>query len=134
MCNASNYIVGAVLGQQKKKKRHVNCYVSRTLNSAQCNYSATEKKFLAIVFVLDKFRSYLLGSKVIVFFFWSCCPQIFTSKEGIQTETHMLDSFIARVLFGNQGSKRSWQLCGRLFEQTYAWIRIIVIAETFPDE
>ncbi|RDX84353.1 Retrovirus-related Pol polyprotein, partial [Mucuna pruriens] len=31
------------------------------------NYTTTENELLAIVFVLDKFRSYFLGSKIIVF-------------------------------------------------------------------
>ena len=96
MCDASKYAVGVVLGQQNGKKSHVICYASRTLNSAQCNYSTTEKELLAIVFALDKFRSYLLGSKVIVFF-RSCSPQVPIGKKGIQTETHTLDSFVARV-------------------------------------
>jgi hypothetical protein len=55
MCDASDYVVGAVLGQRIDKLPHVIYYSSRTLNDAQLNYSTTEKKLLAAVFSLDKF-------------------------------------------------------------------------------
>jgi hypothetical protein len=67
MCDASDYAVGAILGQRVDKLPHVIYYASRTLNDVQLNYSTTEKELLAVVFVLDKFRSYLLGSKVIIY-------------------------------------------------------------------
>ena len=67
MCDASDYVVGAVLVQRKDKKPHVIYYASRTLNSAQMNYTTTKKELLAIVFALDKFRSYLMGTFIVVF-------------------------------------------------------------------
>jgi hypothetical protein len=67
ICDASDYAVGTVLGQRIDKLPHVIFYMSRTLNDAQLNYSTTEKELLAVVFALDMFRSYLLGSKVIVY-------------------------------------------------------------------
>ncbi|CAN6677893.1 unnamed protein product [Malus baccata var. baccata] len=67
MCDASDYAVGAVLGQRKEKLPHVIYYASRTLNDAQLNYTTTEKEMLAVIFALEKFRSYLIGSKVIVY-------------------------------------------------------------------
>jgi len=67
MCDASNYALGAVLAQKVDKLPRVIYYASRTLDAAQANYTTTEKELLAIVFALDKFRSYLLGSRVVVF-------------------------------------------------------------------
>jgi hypothetical protein len=67
VCDASDYVVGAVLGQRKDKKPHVIYYASRTLNSAQMNYTTTKKELLAVVFALDKFRSYLMGTSIVVF-------------------------------------------------------------------
>src|SRR3972149_449113 len=66
MCDASDYAVGAVLGQRVDKKLNVIHYASKTLDSAQRNYATTEKEFLAVVFACDKFRSYIVDSKVIV--------------------------------------------------------------------
>ena len=57
---------GAVLGQRIDKKMNVIYYASRTLDDAQVKYATTEKEFLVIVFAFEKFRSYLVGSKVIV--------------------------------------------------------------------
>ncbi|XP_022865871.1 uncharacterized protein LOC111385680 [Olea europaea var. sylvestris] len=67
MCDASDYAVGAVLGQRRNKVFHVIYYASKTLNDAQLNYATTEKELLAVVYAFDKFRSYLVGSKVIVY-------------------------------------------------------------------
>nr|KYP35181.1 Retrovirus-related Pol polyprotein from transposon opus [Cajanus cajan] len=67
MCDASNYALGVVLAQRVDKLPRVIYYASRTLDAAQENYTTTEKELLAIVFALDKFRAYLLGSRVIVY-------------------------------------------------------------------
>ncbi|RDY01785.1 Retrovirus-related Pol polyprotein, partial [Mucuna pruriens] len=59
MCDTSNSTLGAVLGQRDRvgKPMHVIAYMSR----------GPGPELLAIVFALEKFRSYLLGSKIIVF-------------------------------------------------------------------
>ena len=67
MCDASDYAIGAVLGQREDKKAYVIYYASKTLDSAQANYTTTEKEFLAVVFALEKFRSYIVGSPVTIF-------------------------------------------------------------------
>ena len=67
MCDASDYAVGAVLGQRIEKKFQPIYYASKTLNPAQENYTTTEKEMLAVVFAFDKFRSYLVLSKTLVY-------------------------------------------------------------------
>ncbi|CAN6712678.1 unnamed protein product [Malus baccata var. baccata] len=82
MCVASDYALGAVLGQRKDKRPHVIYYASRTLNDAHLNYSTTEKELLAVVFALDKFISYLIGTKVIVFTDHAALKYLLTKKEA----------------------------------------------------
>ncbi|XP_021994444.1 uncharacterized protein LOC110891080 [Helianthus annuus] len=67
MCDASDYAIGAVLGQRREKHFHPIYYASKTLHDAQENYTTTEKKLLAVVYAFDKFRSYLVLSKTIVY-------------------------------------------------------------------
>ena len=67
MCDAFDHAVGTVLDQKINKLPRVIYYASKTLNDAQLNYTITEKKFLAVVFALEKFRSYLIGSHTIVY-------------------------------------------------------------------
>jgi hypothetical protein len=67
MCDASDYAVGAVLGQRKEGRVHVVYYASKTLSEEQLNYATMEKELLAVVFSFEKFRSYIVNSKVIVY-------------------------------------------------------------------
>nr|XP_017225158.1 PREDICTED: uncharacterized protein LOC108201377 [Daucus carota subsp. sativus] len=82
MCDASDYAIGAVLGQRIDKRPHVIYYASKTLNDAQLNYSTTEKELLAVVFALEKFRSYLIGSKIIVYTDHAALKYLFSKKDS----------------------------------------------------
>eukprot|EP00258_Populus_trichocarpa_P034346 XP_024450365.1 uncharacterized protein LOC112326507 [Populus trichocarpa] len=82
MCDASDYAVGAVLGQRKDKKPYVIYYASKTLNSAQMNYTTTKKELLAVVFACEKFRSYLVGSPVVVFSDHAALKYLLSKKDS----------------------------------------------------
>lgn len=82
MCDASDFAVGVVLGQRREGKPFVIYYASRTLNSAQMNYSTTEKELLAVVFALDKFRAYLIGSPIIIFTDHAALQYLLTKKNA----------------------------------------------------
>ena len=56
------------LEQKKEKVPCVINYASKTLNEAQRNYTTIEKELLAVVFALEKFRSYILGSPIIILY------------------------------------------------------------------
>ncbi|XP_021737532.1 uncharacterized protein LOC110704053 [Chenopodium quinoa] len=82
MCDVSDYDVGAVLGQRKNKVLHAIYYASKILDEAQMNYATTKKEFLAIVYALDKFRTYLIGSKVIIHTNHAALKYLFAKKEA----------------------------------------------------
>ena len=82
MCDASDYAIGAVLGQTKDKKHHAIAYASKTLTRAQLNYVTTKKALLAIVFAIDKFRSYLVGVMIIVYTDHAALKYMLTKKDA----------------------------------------------------
>ena len=82
MCDASDFVVGSVLGQRKEKVFYAIYYASRMLNDAQLNYATTKKELLAIVLTFDKFRPYLIGNKVIVFTDHSAIKYLMTKKDA----------------------------------------------------
>nr|GEY51617.1 reverse transcriptase domain-containing protein [Tanacetum cinerariifolium] len=67
MCDASDYAIGAVLGQRKSKHFQPIHYASKTMTEAQIHYTTTEKEMLAVVYAFEKFRPYLVLSKSIVY-------------------------------------------------------------------
>lgn len=51
------------------------------MTDVQLNYATTEKELFAVVFAFDKFRSYLIGSKVIVYTDHSALKFLLAKKE-----------------------------------------------------
>ena len=82
MCDASDYAVGAVLGQRLDKKPTAICYASKTLVEAQINYTTTEKELLAVVYALEKFWPYILGSKIIIYTDHAALKYLLSKKEA----------------------------------------------------
>jgi hypothetical protein len=135
MCDASDYAVGAILGQRIGKIPHVIYYASKTLNDAQLNYSTTEKELLAVVFSLDKFRSYLLGSKVLVYIDHAALKYLLSKKDAKSCLIRwilLLQEFDIEIR-DKKGSKNVVadhlsRLIVEFSEDT------LPISETFPDE
>ncbi|WJZ95129.1 hypothetical protein VitviT2T_013920 [Vitis vinifera] len=82
MCDATDFAIGAVLGQREDGKPYVIYYASKTLNEAQKNYTTIEKELLAMVFALDKFHAYLVGSFIIAFTDHSTLKYLLTKQDA----------------------------------------------------
>nr|GEX92754.1 reverse transcriptase domain-containing protein [Tanacetum cinerariifolium] len=67
MCDASDFVIGVVLGQRKTKHFQPIHYASKTMTEAQIHYTTTKKEMLAVVYAFEKFWPYLFLSKSIVY-------------------------------------------------------------------
>ncbi|GJW17561.1 reverse transcriptase domain-containing protein [Tanacetum coccineum] len=82
MCDASDYAIGAVLGQRIEKHFRPIHYASKTMTEAESNYTTTEKEMLAVVYAFEKFRSYLIMNKSIVYTDHSALKYLFAKKDA----------------------------------------------------
>nr|GEV33139.1 reverse transcriptase domain-containing protein [Tanacetum cinerariifolium] len=82
MCDASDFVVGAVLGQRIEKHFRPIHYASKTMTEAESNNTTTEKEMLAVVYAFEKFRSYLIMNKSIVYTDHSALKYLFAKKDA----------------------------------------------------
>nr|GEZ54675.1 reverse transcriptase domain-containing protein [Tanacetum cinerariifolium] len=77
MCDASDFAIGA-----DKHFRPIH-YASKTMTEAESNYTTTEKEMLAVVYAFEKFRSYLIMNKSIVYTDHSALKYLFAKKDSM---------------------------------------------------
>nr|GEU47425.1 reverse transcriptase domain-containing protein [Tanacetum cinerariifolium] len=82
MCDASDFAVGAVLGQRIEKHFRPIHYASKMMTEAESNYTTTEKEILEVVYAFEKFRSYLIMNKSIVYTDHSALKYLFAKKDA----------------------------------------------------
>ncbi|KAK8632142.1 hypothetical protein V6N13_028919 [Hibiscus sabdariffa] len=136
MCDASDYAVGAVLGQCKGKVFHPVYYASKTLNDAQVNYTTTEKELLAVIFAFDKFRSYLLRTKVTVYTDHSAIKYLLSKKDAKPRLIRwilLLQEFDVEIIDKKGTENQVADHLSRL-ENKQLPATTLEIKETFPDE
>nr|GFA74767.1 reverse transcriptase domain-containing protein [Tanacetum cinerariifolium] len=82
MCDASDFAIGAVLGQRHEKHFRPIHYASKTLTDAESNYTMKKKEMLAVVYAFEKFRSYLIMNKCIVHTDHSALKYLFAKQDA----------------------------------------------------
>nr|GEW14860.1 reverse transcriptase domain-containing protein [Tanacetum cinerariifolium] len=82
MCDASDFAIGAVLGQRQDKHFRPIHYVGKTMTERESNYTTTKKEMLAVVYAFEKFRSYLIMNKSIVYTDHSALKYLFAKKHS----------------------------------------------------
>nr|GEY20780.1 reverse transcriptase domain-containing protein [Tanacetum cinerariifolium] len=81
MCDASDFAIGAVLGQRQEKHFRPIHYASKTMTEAESNYTTMEREMLAVVYAFKKFRSYLILNKSIVYTDHFALKYLFAKKD-----------------------------------------------------
>ncbi|GJY86168.1 reverse transcriptase domain-containing protein [Tanacetum coccineum] len=82
MCDASDFAIGAVLGQHHEKHFRPIYYASKTMNEAESHYTMTKKEMLAVVYAFEKFRSNLILNKSVVYTDHSALKYLFAIKDS----------------------------------------------------
>ncbi|GJS09146.1 reverse transcriptase domain-containing protein [Tanacetum coccineum] len=82
MCDASDFAIGAVLGQRHEKHFRSIHYASKTMNEAESHYTTTEKEMFAVVYTFEKFRSYLILNKSVVYTDHFALKYLFAKKDS----------------------------------------------------
>ncbi|GJU36273.1 reverse transcriptase domain-containing protein [Tanacetum coccineum] len=135
MCDASDFAVGAVLGQRIDGKFKPIYYASKTLNDAQAHYTTTKKELLAVVFSFDKFCPYLILSKTIIYTDHSALKYLFSkhdAKPRLIIWVLLLQRFNIKIK--DKKERKTWLLISRLENPNIWELAEEEIEDKFPDE
>ena len=136
MCDASDFVMGAVLGQKDEKVFKAIYYASKTFNEAQKKYSTTEKEMLTIVFACKKFRPYILGSHDVIHTDHAAIKYLMAKKEAkprLIRWVQLLQEFDLEIK-DKKGSDNVIADHLSRVEKAIIQEEIREIAENFPDE
>ncbi|XP_071729085.1 uncharacterized protein [Rutidosis leptorrhynchoides] len=137
MCDASDYALGAVLGQRVDQHFRPIYYASKTLNGAELNYTTTEKELLAVVFYFDKFRSYLVHSKTTVYTDHSALKYVFQKQDAKHHLIHwvlLFQEFDIEIRDKKGAENVATDYLSRLDNPLLQPLDKTKIRDTFPDE
>nr|GEV53011.1 reverse transcriptase domain-containing protein [Tanacetum cinerariifolium] len=142
MSDASDFAIGAVMGQRQEKHFRPIHYASKTMTEAKSNYTTTKKEMLAVVYAFEKFWSYLITNKSIMYTDHSALKYLFAKNDSMARLLHwvlLLQEFTFKERFCNEmkchkipskftnfltsGALTSWGR-SRLHEgtNTYSWL------------
>ncbi|GJX16310.1 reverse transcriptase domain-containing protein [Tanacetum coccineum] len=137
MCDASDFAVGAVLGQRKTKHFQPIHYASKTMTDAQAHYTTTEKELLAVVYAFEKFWPYLVLSKTIVYTDHSALKYLLTKQDAkprLLRWIPLLQEFDV-IIHDKKGAKNlAADHLSRLENPHQSELEKKEITETFPPE
>nr|GEU58382.1 DNA-directed DNA polymerase [Tanacetum cinerariifolium] len=100
MCDASDFAIDAVLGQRQEKHFRPIHHASKTMTDEESNYTTTEKEMLAVVYAIEKFWSYLIMNKSIVYTDHSAIKYLFAKKDSKARllRTYFCNDHFAKVM------------------------------------
>ena len=93
MCDASDYAVVVVFEQWIDKKPTAIWYASKTIAEAQMNYTTMKDELLAMVYALEKFWPYILGSKIVIYTDHAALEYLFSKNEAKPRWVLLLQEF-----------------------------------------
>nr|GEW53265.1 hypothetical protein [Tanacetum cinerariifolium] len=137
ICDASDYAVGAVIGQMIDKHfKSIHC-ASKIMNDAQENYTTIEKELLAVVFAFDKFCQYLVLSKTIVFMDHSALRYLFTNQDAKPCLIRwilLLQEFDIEIFDKKGAENLAADHISRLKNPNLEKVTMAEISDLFPEE
>nr|GFB95598.1 reverse transcriptase domain-containing protein [Tanacetum cinerariifolium] len=137
MCNASDFVIGAVLGKRQEKRFRPIHYASKIMTEAKLHYTTTEKEMLAVVYAFKKFWSYLIMNKSIVYTDHSALKYLFAKKDSkarLLRWILILQEFIFKVIDTKRAENLATDHLSRLENPHQNVLDPKEINETFPLE